>query len=204
MKSLITTTWERPGDALIQDITYVLAAILSKSNCGKMPRLAVLAIYQSLIHETARFHGKMLRARDGFPSPRNRDGRISDVEILSTEGKLFEAAIVHHGVPICMDRLKKAERDFKTSSVDRVYLLSTLETPAAEMRRIAQEVERISSAHGFELIVDGVVPTISYYLRILDDPQIFTKCFVDFLEDDKTMDSKQKQHWNELILSHCK
>lgn len=199
MKSLMTNTREKSDDALIQKIRYVLDSLFSTTDCATIPQLAVIAIYQCLIQETKRFQGKSIWPLEEVFSSRIREQRILDFEVLSPDGKLFERVVVHHRVPITLNLLKVSENAFRTKSPDRVYLLSTIGTPAGKMSKITLEAERIKSAHGFEVIVDGVLPTIEYYLRILDNTQGFIECYMNLLENDKSVKFEHKQRWNELI-----
>lgn len=198
MKSLITNTWEKPYDALIQDIACVLDDIFSKPECGNMARLAVLAIYQCLTQEVKRFEGKSIWAKEKALSTRAEDQRIWDLEVLSSDGLLFEAVLVH-SAPIRLELVKNTESILHNSSVDRVYLLSTVATTTKELILIGRETERINSTCGYEVIIGGVIPTIEYFLRSLRDTNEFIESYVNLLDGDKSIKFEHQQRWNELI-----
>ena len=46
---------------------------------------------------------------------------------------------------------------------------------------------RGDNVHARQLIVNGIMPTLKYYLRLLDDTFEFIEHYVKLLEDDKAL-----------------
>lgn len=177
----------------------MLNAFLSSPDSSEISRLAVNAIYQRLMLETKRFQGKSIQCPRKALSPRMRDRLNWDLKVFSSDGTLFEAILIRDGVPITLKLVSDVESCLETNQITRIHLLSTSESPPDELLGIKQEAERIFFTRGCEIIVGGVMPTIKYYLRLLDDPYEFIECYVNLLEDDRSIKFEHKQRWNELI-----
>jgi len=81
----------------------------------------------------------------------------------------------------------------------RYYILSTAEIHKDEAEKIAKEIQRIKNIHGCQLIVNGILPTLKYYLRLLDDTFEFIENYVKLLEEDNALKFEHKARWNALI-----
>lgn len=64
----------------------------------------------------------------------------------------------------------------------------------ADIRQVAQE-------HGCQLIVNGVAPTLQYYLRLIGSTREFVNAYVTNLETDPSVTYQIKQAWNEIVAS---
>jgi DNA (cytosine-5)-methyltransferase 1 len=166
---------------------------------SRLPVLAVYAAYQCLTRELKRFEGKELLPIANHTSSDIRSGRIGDVEVSDKNGRPFEAVEVKHGIPITLALVQDARSKFQTTPVDRFYLLSTADTSLEEMSRITAEAQKIKNTHGCQVIANGLMFTIKYYLRMLDNTYEFIECYVNLLENDKSIKFEHKQRWNELI-----
>jgi DNA (cytosine-5)-methyltransferase 1 len=166
---------------------------------SRLPVLAIYAAYECLIREVRRFKGKELLPIANHTSSDVRSGRIGDVEISDSNRRPFEAVEVKHGIPITLGLVRDARSKFQTTPVDRYYLLSTAECSPQEMALIADEAQRIKNTHGCQVIVNGIMPTIKYYLRLLDDTYEFIECYVNLLESETSIKFEHKKRWNELI-----
>lgn len=166
---------------------------------SRLPVLAVYAAYQCLTRELKRFAGKELLPIANHTSSDVRGGRIGDVEVADKNGRPFEAVEVKHGIPITLALVQDARSKFQTTPVDRFYLLSTADTSPEEMTRIMAEAQKIKNSHGCQVIANGLMYTIKYYLRLLDDTYEFIECYVNLLENDKSIKFEHRQRWNQLI-----
>ena len=70
------------------------------------------------------------------------------------------------------------------------------------VRRLTYELR---SHHGREIIVNGIIPSLKYYLRLLNDPVMFLDCYGGNLQADFDASTDIKrvhlQYWNELLAS---
>ena len=98
-----------------------------------------------------------------------------------------------------MQIVKDAFEKFSTTQVTRYYLLSTSGISIDENNVIEREIEKIINVHGCHVIVNGVLQTINYYLRLITDPSDFIRNYVKLIENDKALKFEHKKHWNDLV-----
>ena len=122
---------------------------------------------------------------------------IADVEIVDENNEFFEAAEVKHNIPIDAIMIEDAYQKFKDTPIGRYYLLTTAEPYIKEgdEGEVAEVIEKIKTDHGCEVIVNGIVPSLKYYLRLLRNPSEFIARYTQNLESQfsQTTDIK-RQH----------
>jgi DNA (cytosine-5)-methyltransferase 1 len=166
---------------------------------SRLPVLAIYAAYQCLINETKRFENKELLPLENHTSSDKSSGRIGDIDILDEKKREFEAVEVKYGIPITLQLVQDAYSKFQTTPVDRYYILSTAESTKDEWAKIEDEVKSIKNVHGCQVIVNGIMPTLKYYLRLLTNPFEFIENYVNLLEEDTSLKYEHKERWNKLI-----
>lgn len=168
---------------------------------ARLPVLALYAVYECLIKELKRFDGKKLLPLESHTSADARSGRIGDIDIIDENDRQFEAVEVKHGIPISVQLVRDAFEKFKTTQVNRYYLLSTVNIDQQQIIQINIEIERIKNIHGCHVIVNGLVSSLGYYLRLLNNTSDFIDYYVNLLENDKALKFEHKEAWNEIIAS---
>lgn len=166
---------------------------------SRLPVLAIYAAYQALMPELKRFEGKSLLAIESHTSSDIRSGRIGDIELADEKQRPFEAVEVKHGIAITLQIVQDSYEKFNKTPVDRYYILSTAKSSQNESIAIDAEILRIKNAHGCQLIVNGIMETLKYYLRLLSSPYEFIENYVNLLEEDKALKYEHKEKWNKLI-----
>jgi DNA (cytosine-5)-methyltransferase 1 len=166
---------------------------------SRLPVLAFYAAYQCLVNETKRFDNKDLLPIESHTSADSRSGRIGDIDIVDEKGKVFEAVEVKHGIPITWQLVKDAFEKFKTTQVNRYYLLSTANVDVSQKEEIEKEIERIKNIHGCHVIANGLTHSLRYYLRLLSDTSEFIENYVNLIETDTALKYEHKVQWNIII-----
>lgn len=166
---------------------------------SRLPVLAIYAAYECLIHEAKRFDKKQLLTIESHTSSDKSSGRVGDIDIIDEKKRVFEAVEVKHGISITLQLVQDAFEKFKTTPIDRYYILSTASPDKDEYKKIEAEIQRIKNVHGCQLIVNGIMPTIKYYLRLLDKTSEFIENYVNLIEADKSLKFEHKERWNNLI-----
>ena len=166
---------------------------------SRLPVLAFYAIYQCLMIDVKRFSGKVLLPIESHTSADKSSGRIGDIEIVSNDQIPFEAVEVKHGIPITLQLVLDAYAKFKVVPVNRYYILSTAPPNQKEIDKIQEEIIRIKNVHCCQLIVNGIMPSLKYYLRLLDNTFDFINNYAILLEDDTALKYEHKEKWNKLI-----
>ena len=90
-----------------------------------------------------------------------------------------------------------AKQKIRSSRVDRYYILTTSQhhEPTSEVLVEAENVKRLL---GTQMIVNGVIPTIRYYLRLLSDPSSVLPEYVRLLQIDGAISFEHKDIWNKI------
>jgi DNA (cytosine-5)-methyltransferase 1 len=171
----------------------------SSEGASRLPVLALYAAYQCLVNEAKRFEGKVLLPMESHTSADSRSGRIGDIDIVDEKDKAFEAVEVKHGIPITTQLVKDAFEKFKTTQVNRYYLLSTANIDLTQKDKIDKEIERIKNIHGCHVIANGLIPSLKYYLRLLSDTSEFIENYVNLIEIDTALKYEHKKEWNNII-----
>ncbi|MFV0565712.1 MAG: hypothetical protein ACK5NB_07755 [Flavobacteriaceae bacterium] len=171
----------------------------SAEGASRLPVLALYAAYQCLINETKRFEGKTLLPMESHTSADSRSGRIGDIDIVDEKERAFEAVEVKHGIAITAQLVKDAFEKFKTTQVNRYYLLSTANIDISQKDEIDQEIDRIKNIHGCHVIANGLTHSLKYYLRLLSDTSEFIENYVNLIENDTALKFEHKKQWNTII-----
>lgn len=171
----------------------------SADGASRLPVLALYAVYQCLVNETKRFQGKTLLPIESHTSADTRSGRIGDIDIIDEKERAFEAVEVKHGIAITTQLVKDAFEKFKTTQVNRYYLLSTANIDASQADEINKEIERIRNIHGCHVIANGLTNSLKYYLRLLSDTSEFIENYVNLIETDNALKFEHKTEWNNII-----
>lgn len=166
---------------------------------SRLPVLAIYAAYQCLINEAKRFENKELLPIESHTSSDKSSGRIGDIDIIDEKKRSFEAVEVKYGIQINLGLVQDAYTKFQTTPVDRYYILSTASPDKEELKKIDAEIQRIKNVHGCQLIVNGIMPTLKYYLRLLENTFEFIDNYVNLLEADNALKFEHKERWNKLI-----
>ncbi|MCY7357547.1 MAG: hypothetical protein LH609_08760, partial [Rudanella sp.] len=168
---------------------------------SRLPVLALYAIYQCLISENRRYENKILLSIESHTSADRRSGRIGDIDITDATNKPFEAVEVKHGISITAQLIEDAYEKFSTTQVQLYYLLSTAYIADKDRKAVNQAIERIKNIHGCHVIANGLVATLTYYMRLLTDPSQFIEKYVNLVEVDGALKFEHKKRWNELVAS---
>jgi len=171
----------------------------SAEGASRLPVLALYAAYQCLINETKRFQDKKLLPMESHTSADSRSGRIGDIDIVDEKERAFEAVEVKHGIAITAQLVKDAFEKFKTTQVNRYYLLSTANINISQKDKIDQEIDRIKNIHGCHVIANGLTHSLKYYLRLLSDTSEFIENYVNLIENDTALKFEHKKQWNTII-----
>ena len=52
---------------------------------------------------------------------------------------------------------------------------------------------------GCQVIINGVIPTIKYYMRLIQKPNMFLDFYIKNMERDIVIRSEHKEIWNKIV-----
>lgn len=168
---------------------------------SRLPVLALHALYSIMVLQLKRYEGKSLRPLQLHSAADSQTGSVGDIEVSdNTSGEIFEAVEVKHNLPITEVIAADLREKVMSRNVKRYYVLTTLERsePDAKAKAI---FDNVKSMYGCQVIANGVLSTIRYYLRLLDDPSAVFPAYVALLTEDKALGHEHRSGWNEVVLA---
>ncbi len=172
------------------------------AGASRLPVLAVFSAYEMLI-AIDRYKSKTLSPLKSHTTSDTKSGGIGDIEVLNEDGEYFEAVEIKHNIPISSGIVEASFQKFMNTSVTRYYLLTTAEPNVEDVDEVNESIDRIHRMHRCEVIVNGILPSIKYYLRMLSNPKLFIETYSKNLELDYKQNTDIKtihlRYWNDLI-----
>jgi DNA (cytosine-5)-methyltransferase 1 len=190
----------RPKLLTIEQIAGLLAGHFGRKyekNAPRLPQLAVYAAYECLAPSVDRYRGCVLAPLLRMKAADRKAGTVGDVVVLQ-EDVPFEAVEVKHGEPIATIHTVEAIAKLETAAVGRYFILSTAGIATADEPEIADLVADFRKSNGCEIVTDGVIESIRYYLRLLDDPVEFVNRYAALVESDPDLGYEHRTAWNEI------
>ncbi len=174
------------------------------SGASRLPVLAIYSAYELLMGYD-RYIGKELCPLKSHTTSDTKSSGIGDIEVLDEQEDFFEGVEIKHGIPITPMLVQDAIDKFTNTAVSRYYLLTTAEPEMEDADTIRALIYKLRSEHGCEIIVNGIIPSLKYYLRLLNDPMMFLDCYGGNLQADFDISTDVKrvhlQYWDELLAS---
>ncbi len=165
---------------------------------SKLPVIAFYSIYKSLVKELSRYKGCKLKEMGSHTASDRTSKSAGDIEI--SKGKLlYEAIEIKLDKQIDANIVRIAIEKIKRYNPTRYYILSYAEIKDEEKLVISDLITEINVKHGCQIIINGIMPTIKYYLRLLTSLEQFMKTYSQIVERDTEIKKVHKDKLNELI-----
>ncbi|MGI8787817.1 MAG: hypothetical protein ACR2HG_08675 [Pyrinomonadaceae bacterium] len=154
------------------------------SGAARLPVLAIYAVYELLTQDVKRYENKTLAPLESHTSPDSRSKALGDIEVLNADGDCFEAVEIKHGKPVTAGMLGIVFRKIQNESVERYYILTTREPNTIDADEVVGKLTEIGKTHSCQIIVNGVLPSLKYYLRLISKPENFIDLYARLLESE--------------------
>lgn len=167
---------------------------------SRLPVLALYAIYKVLLKELHRYDGMKLKPLESHSAADSQTGAVGDIEVVYEKtGEVFEAVEVKHNIAISVAIIETAKQKICDKRIDRYYVLTThpQHDPSVDVQN---EVKKVQQHLGCQMIANGVIPTIKYYLRLLSDPSAVLPEYTSLLDSEKVISFEHKNAWNEIAM----
>lgn len=167
---------------------------------SRLPVLALHAIYSVMVPELRRYAGKTVKSLNEHSAADSQTGSIGDIEVSDDETtEIFEAIEVKHNLTITEAIAADVQLKVMDKAIARYYILTTHQNcePDEGARRI---IDNIKAVYDCQVIANGVMPSIRYYLRLLDDPSAVFPAYVELLQMDKAIAHEHRTGWNEVVM----
>ncbi len=171
------------------------------SGASKLPVIAFYAIYQSLIQEVERYKSCYLETLGSHTASDLTSKKSGDIEIYDKNKNLLEVLEIKHQKNIDLAIVLNAKEKIIKYNPRRYYILTSGEIKQSELDKINTEIKLIADQHGCQIIINGIIPTLKYYLRLITSIENFIENYSNLLEIDRELQSIHKVKWNEILNS---
>lgn len=187
------------NEVLIIDIISGLERHFSTPNSSHLPVIAVYSVYQLLIDEVSSYNSLTLKPLESHNASDLRTGSVGDIELEDADGDIIEGVEVKHGVEIDLPILLRAKEKIFKSKLKRYYILTTHRNCAVVNADVTSIIRQVYLEHGSQIIVNGVIPTIKYYLRMCSNPTVFLNNYSRNISEQSSVTVEQLSVWNSII-----
>ncbi len=192
-----------PRETNISTIMKILETHFKNSSGqgkSRLPVLALYSIYEELVKETKRFEGCILLPLERHTTADLRSGAIGDIQINKND-EPFEGIEIKSEISITADMVDELLRKFEGRDVSRYYILTTApeQIKDEDQESVSQSIGKIGSQTGTQIICNGLIPTLWYYLRLLSDPSRILSTYGVLLTTDEDIRQGMRKTWNEII-----
>ena len=100
---------------------------------------------------------------------------------------------------ITVDIIEDCAKKIMPHNLNRYYVLTThteCEPGECEKAKLKEIKDRI----GCQMIVNGVIPTIQYYLRLLEKPSSVFVPYAELLKNDFAISHEHRAAWNDIVI----
>lgn len=172
----------------------------ASKGASRLPVLALYAVYCVLIEQVQRYEGMKLKPLEEHSAADSQTGSVGDIEVINSEDQIvFEAIEVKHNIPLSETILQAAIDKIMSKTVSRYYILTTHSNcePDASLSRM---IANAKSMYDCQIIANGVIPSLKYYLRLLSDPSVVFPKYVELLASDTAVKHEHREIWNKLTV----
>ncbi|MEW6084698.1 MAG: hypothetical protein AB1607_08900 [Chloroflexota bacterium] len=166
------------------DVTKTIQQFLLQTEPkNRRPSLLVMyAMYVIFMKASKRYSGKSLAPLRFHTSRDSRSRSFGDIDVINPDSTPFESVEIKHNKPITPDMVDIVYRRIKNTQIDRYYILTTSDPNFDNYESVMQEIEKYRKVHPCEIIADGVIPSLKYYLRLISNPQDIIGEYTKWLE----------------------
>jgi len=165
---------------------------------SKLPVLAFYAIYQFLIDEIKRYENCTLEDLGSHTASDRTSKSSGDIEILKSK-KHYESIEIKLDKVIDSNMVRVAIEKIHRFNLERYYILSHFGIKKEDEAEIKKLINETKEGHGCQIILNGILPTIKYYLRLVNNTEKFLTKYSKLIEDDKELKRVHKTEWNQII-----
>lgn len=159
---------------------------------SKLPVLAFYAIYKSLIWEMGRYKDCILWELWSHTASDRTSNSAWDIQILR-DWKIIEAIEIKLDKAIDINIARIWYEKIARFNTRRYYILSYIWIKQEDEMHINDLILEIQENHWCQLIVNGLIHTLKYYLRLIDNPTIFLNNYIELVEIDNELKAIHKE-----------
>ncbi len=199
------TPLNNPERLNIDDVIRLLENHFSydyKTHGGsKLPVIAFFAVFKSIVSEVSRYKDCYLRELGSHTASDLTSKTAGDIEIFNSNKKLIEAIEIKHNKIIDVNIVRVAVEKIHKFNPIRYCIFSFNSVKKEDFDEIAEIIKSVEDKHGCQIIVNGIIPTLKYYLRLISSVSDFIENYRILVEEDKELKKIHKDKLVELFLT---
>jgi DNA (cytosine-5)-methyltransferase 1 len=171
---------------------------------SRLPVIVIFAIYKQIFKTVRRFENKVLLPLNVHTSA-DKHG-YGDIEIRDNHNNPFEILEIKHNIPIDRNMILDIVKKSANTTIKRYYILTTYKDcflNKDEEKYINELILKIKRERGLEIIANGIVNTLKYYLRFIEDYHEFIKTYTEEIVKDAKNSTEAKdahiQAWQIIL-----
>jgi len=171
---------------------------------SRLPVIVIFAIYKQLFETIRRFENKILLPLNVHTSA-DKHG-YGDIEIRDNHNNPFEILDIKHNIPIDRNMILDIVKKSANTTIERYYILTTYKDcfiNQDEEEYINELILNIKRERGLEIIANGIVNTLKYYLCFIEDYHEFINTYTNKLVIDARSSTEVKdshiQAWRIIL-----
>ena len=191
----------------VLNIDKIINMFYNHFNCKNSSRLPVIAfysIYQELIKNVNIYKDKKLKPLN-YHTSSDKHG-YGDIEVVYKNNSPYEVIEIKHNIPIDRELILSVFNKTLNSNIFRYYILTTYENSFKdknELKYIKELVLKIKKETKIDIIPNGIMTSLKYYLRFIDNYNDFLKLYtINLVEDSKISSEINSEHinlWREIL-----
>lgn len=170
----------------------------SGNGASRLPVLALYAAYQLMMEQLKRYEGSILLPLGAHSAADSQSGALGDIEVEGHDGNIFEVLELKHNIRIDGKIMVAVEDKVSRQSVKRYYVLTTHSDCAAD-EAAQKRVARIESIYQCVVICNGVLSSLRYYLRLLENPSAIFEKYIVLLNAEVAIGHEHRVAWNTVV-----
>ena len=191
----------------INTVLEMLNNHFSLPNSSRLPVIAIYSVYQEIFKQVKRYDNKVLLPLNVHTSS-DKHG-FGDVEILNYDNTPFEMVEIKHKIPIERNMIFDIAKKSQNTTIQRYYILTTSENnflSEEEEKYINMFILQIKKDYGLEIIANGILYTLKYYLRFIENYNNFISIYTqNLIVDSKNSTEIKESHiiyWIDELKKH--
>lgn len=183
----------------INSVIAMLAKHFNSHLSSRLPVIAIYSVYIQLFKTIKRYEGKVLRSLNVHTSA-DKHG-YGDIEIWNNDATPFEMIEIKHNIAIDRNLIFDVVKKTENTSVTRYYILTTYKgsfVNEEEEEYINRLILKIKKERNLEVIPNGIVYSLKYYLRFIENYQEFIKTYTEELIRDAKNSTEVKNYHIEI------
>ncbi len=176
----------------------------SEKLSSRLPVIAIYSIYEILIPILKRYNNKKLVTLQVHTSS-DKHG-YGDIEIYDKNNNPFEIVEIKHNIPISDDLIFDIVKKTQNTKINRYYILTTFKKcfKNKEIEKSVNEfIMQIKYEKKIDIIANGILTTLKYYLRFIDDYSFFIETYTSNLINDAKNSTEIKsfhiKKWTKIL-----